>query len=633
MLRWVSSFLTTPWALLIPCAITLMVYWPGLSGPLMLDDAGSLSPVIDWLERKSSAFEVLLGNISGPTGRPLAMASFLLNAAVGGDSVWSLKLGNLLLHLLTGLAVWAVSKRILRASGVGVHSEAWALVITAVWLLHPLQLSTVLYVVQRMTQLAALFSLLALWAWLRARECFDQHKLREARLWLWLAVPAFSALALLGKENGVLAPLLCVALELALYGWRSPRHRDLRWMIALILIGTCVALIAVLASGYGSALLAAYGIRDYTPYERVMTQVRVLWHYVGQTFWPDVQVLGLYHDAFPPSRGWLQPVSTGVGLAAWILIVGIALALRRRLPLFAAGIALFLVGHSLEASPLNLELYFEHRSYLPLLGLLLAFTGLVLPLIGRQKRSPIFAPALVTCLVLLFASQTAGKAQTWSSPGRITEEALRAHPESIRAHVDFAIYSVERGRSEDAERILSQLAIKSRPEARKVGLLFLLGTSCYLRGDAEPDVLMRLHALADGSISLFQSSAFEMVADKLVAGPCGRVTAGEVAELALAHVRAMPRPEQAHISWRLRRTAGKLLLIAGDPDAAQQALAPVWHARIADGESVFLYARALHQNGKTEESVRVCEAALTGMQRMDASWREAILLALREMRR
>lgn len=618
-------------ALLVLCLATLLVYAPGLSGPLMLDDAGSLSPVIDWLEGKSSTREVLLGNISGPTGRPLAMASFLLNVAIGGDSVWSLKLGNLLLHLLTGGAVWGVSQRVLRAGGV--RSEAWALAITAVWLLHPLQVSTVLYVVQRMTQLAALFSLLALWAWLRARDSFDQDKLLEARLWLWLGVPAFSVFALLGKENGVLAPLMCVALEFALFGWRSPRHRDLRWVVGLILIGMCVALIAVLASGYGSALLAAYGIRDYTPLERVMTQVRVLWHYIGQTFWPDVEALGLYHDAYAPSRGWLQPVSTGVGLVAGILIVGTALAMRRRLPLFAAGIALFVVGHSLEASPLNLELYFEHRNYLPLLGLLLAFTAPVQPLIRWQKPNPVFALALVSCLVTVFASQTAGKAHTWSSAGRITEEALRAHPDSIRAQVDFAIYSMERDRAEDAERILSQLAVGSHPEARKVGLLFLLGTSCYLRQDAEPDLMMRLHALADGRLSLFQSSAFEMVADKLVAGPCGRVTAAEVAELALSHVRAMPRPEAVQISWRLRRTAGKLFLVAGDPGAAEHALEPVWHARIADGESVYLYARALQQNGKQEEAIRVGEAALSGMQRIDASWRETILRALREMRR
>lgn len=630
-LRWVSLFSARPSiSLTLALLATAWAYWPGLQGPLMLDDVGSLSPIIDWLEGRASTFDVLLGNVSGPTGRPLAMASFLLNAALGGDSVWALKLGNLVLHGVIGLLIWHLSRRIFCA--VGILPACWPLLITAVWLLHPLQVSTVLYAVQRMTQLAALFSLLALFAWLKARELYERGPLTRARLWLWLAVPAFSLLALLSKENGALAPLLCVALDLALFGARAKRHREQRWMMQLILLAAGGAMAAVLLSGYGERLIAAYGIRDYSPLERVMTQMRVLWHYLGQILWPDVSSMGLYHDAFPPSRGWIQPVSTLIGLLAWLVVLALAWIVRARLPLFAAGLVLFLLGHALEASPLNLELYFEHRNYLPMFGALLAAVGLLQKLAVILRKRSWLAPVSMALLLPPLAWATAGQASIWSSSLRIAEQALRAHPDSIRAHVDLAIAAVEAGRPADAERVLERLAQHSRPEARKVGLLFQLGTACYHHRDADPAKLEQLRALADGRISLFQVSSFDMLASKFDEAPCGRLLAVDVAELALTHATAGAGPEPLFVSWRLRRTAARLLLGQGDHARVVDALAPVWSANIRDPESTFLYSTALANSGRTELALEVLDSAIAEMRTDPGGWRPVLIGLLRDIR-
>jgi tetratricopeptide (TPR) repeat protein len=629
-LRWVFSFLMSPWALCAPAALLLVVYWPGLDGPLMLDDAGSLTPIVDWLEGRSSALEVLLGNISGPTGRPLAMASFLLNAAIGGDSVWALKFGNLLLHGLTGLVVWRVSHLLLRAAGI--TPAYWPLLVTSIWLLHPLQLSTVLYTVQRMTQLAALFSLLAILAWFKARDLYLRNELPAARLWLFVAMPLFTLFAVLGKENGVLAPILCVALDLALFGWRGERHREQRLMMQVITAGATLVLTAVLLSGYGDRLLAAYGIRDYSPLERVMTQMRVLWHYVGQILWPDVASLGLYHDAFPPSRGWVQPLSTLLGLLAWIVFVLFALIARTRLPLFAGGLGLFLLGHALEASPLNLELYFEHRNYLPMFGLLLAAVALLhraTPAADTDARRALLLTAL---LVPALAWATADKATVWSSPLLTAEQALRSHPDSIRAHVDYAIAAVEAGRTDEAERVLQQLSQLNRPEARKVGLLFELGTACYVRGDADPAKLQQLHALADGKHSLFQASAFDMLASKFDAAGCGRLKSEEVSGLALRFAKAGAGPEPIYVTWRLRRAAARLLLAEGKPAEAAAALQPAWSNGIRDPESIYVYALALGDSGRADEALHVLNSMLGSSQSFPRDWKELMLELRRRLR-
>ena len=57
-------------------------YWPGLGGPFVFDDFGSIAAigdrggVRDWETFKA----FVLGGSAGPTGRPLALLSFLLDA-------------------------------------------------------------------------------------------------------------------------------------------------------------------------------------------------------------------------------------------------------------------------------------------------------------------------------------------------------------------------------------------------------------------------------------------------------------------------------------------------------------------------------------------------------------------------
>ncbi|MCH8265293.1 MAG: hypothetical protein IIC10_07825, partial [Proteobacteria bacterium] len=68
-------------ALLVLLLITTWIYWPGLSGPFLLDDYENLNPlgagagVMDL----QSMLTFVFGNHSGPSGRPVAMLSFLID--------------------------------------------------------------------------------------------------------------------------------------------------------------------------------------------------------------------------------------------------------------------------------------------------------------------------------------------------------------------------------------------------------------------------------------------------------------------------------------------------------------------------------------------------------------------------
>src|SRR5665213_3522880 len=103
-----------PLALLATFGLTVLVYWIGLHGPLVFDDAQNLAPINDWLQGRVGWTSVVFGNTSGLFGRSLSMASFVLNVTLLGADTWGLKLGNLLIHLVNGALVYALFTGLIR---------------------------------------------------------------------------------------------------------------------------------------------------------------------------------------------------------------------------------------------------------------------------------------------------------------------------------------------------------------------------------------------------------------------------------------------------------------------------------------------------------------------------------------
>src|SRR5690606_815969 len=133
----------------------------------------------------------------------------------GGLSPYVFKLHNLLLHCLTGAAVYGLLRKLLsHDASSGPRYRLAALAATCLWLLHPLQVSTVLYSVQRMAQFSALFCVLGMWLYFVGREKLDAGRVRTAAACLFVGIPLLTLLAIQGKQNGAILPFLCMVLEL-----------------------------------------------------------------------------------------------------------------------------------------------------------------------------------------------------------------------------------------------------------------------------------------------------------------------------------------------------------------------------------------------------------------------------------
>ena len=449
-------------------AITLAVYIRGLFGGFQFDDYPNIVENEFLLLAGGtwqSWWDAAFSSGAGLLRRPVSMLSFAINAHFSGMDPVAFKLFNILIHLASGLAAYRLalllvpqlaSRNIWQEQAQILHPQIPALLIAAAWLLHPLQVSNVLYVVQRMNLLAALFTFAAL-------LCYASLRLRQQTVAGYqplrlLGLGVFTAMAVLSKENGALVPLFVLVIELFCFRFNAVRRHDalvVRWGLVLI-----VAVPAVLALAYTAYrpdwLLGAYAIRDFDLCDRLLTQARMLWHYLLWSLLPNPHWMGLYHDDIPYSTQLTKPWST---LPAIIGLAGLLYAawrFRHSRPGVSFAIAWFFAGHLLESTVLPLEMVFEHRQYLPLYGILL---GLISSLTWPARQGVrTLALGASAALLLPLALLTAQRSWTWGDPMRLALTTVQDHPDSPRSLYDAGRLLVEQRQPESEKNERLKLA-------------------------------------------------------------------------------------------------------------------------------------------------------------------------------
>jgi tetratricopeptide (TPR) repeat protein len=180
--------------------------------------------------------------------------------------------------------------------------------------------------------------------------------------------------------------------------------------------------------------------RPFTMEERLLTQGRIVWDYVGQWVWPETTRMGIYHDDIVVSTSLTEPLATLYALLAWALLLLVsALLLRWRWGCcLVFGLAWFLVGHAVESTVLPLEMYFEHRNYFPAIGLALSLGVLAGGLMTRIRETRVPLLVWLSLLPLMLSAHTSSQVQIWSSRPLLILNHLNGHPGSSRANIDMA---------------------------------------------------------------------------------------------------------------------------------------------------------------------------------------------------
>lgn len=418
--------------------VIVALYWPGLTGGFAFDDfpniVDNLAMHVDSLD-----LDAWLGAIfSSPSStlkRPLAMATFALNHYFTGLSPEAMKATNLAIHVLNALLVAGLVRALLQwmqARGQEIPRRVattwWT---TATWALHPINAMAVLYVVQRMESLSHTFVFAGLWLYIDGRR--RQLEGKPGVLRMLVGLLGGTLLGLMSKESAVLLPLYAFCAELCIGRFRGAHDRIDRRLHALFVIVLFLPAIAALGMLLPAALKPdAFAFRTFTLGERLLTEGRVMMDYVGWTLAPRADTLGLYHDDYRVSHGWLDPPATLVAWLAIAALIGAALALRKRRPLASLGVLWFFGAHALTSTIIPLELVYEHRNYFASLGvcLVLADVLFVIPKTADAKR---MAGLLAIVFLLWCASVTHTRARQWSEPLAFARGEAARHPQSPRA--------------------------------------------------------------------------------------------------------------------------------------------------------------------------------------------------------
>ncbi len=295
-------------------------------------------------------------------GRPLAYLSFALNYLWGLDNPMGYHVVNFGIHYLAALILFLFVRDTLRLPIFDSRYTAQATLIawlaTLFWGCHPIHVTAVTYIVQRMTAMAGLFYIVAMYAYLIGRR----SERTSTRVWSYGMCALSTICGLLTKENAVLLPYAILLYELLFF--RTLDRRTVLKIVSAVLGVTAVLLLLSVLYTNPLRLFEPYTNRPFTMTERLLTQPRALFIYLGMLAVPMASRMSILHD-IAISESLATPWTTGIAILGLLAILLFLCMLARRHRLFAYCGLFFFLNHAVESSILNLELIYEHRNYVP----------------------------------------------------------------------------------------------------------------------------------------------------------------------------------------------------------------------------------------------------------------------------
>ena len=457
--------------------LTVCLYVPALGGFFVFDDYHVIANNTFLSIEHISYDNLLAAAVSGDTGplkRPVAMLSFAINHVFTGMDTWWMKVTNLSIHLFNGVLVLLLTKCLYRRySERNATPSLLPYYLTAIWLIHPINVTAVSYIVQRMTSLSATFVLLAIYCYLLVRE---STVVNGRRIVLSFSILFFWLLGMLTKETAILLSIYIFVIEWCVYGFRTESTGERRHLLVVWVLLAIPWIGALFYSLYDSSfLLDGYRLREFSASERMYTELRVVMDYFRYMIIPDIRYMGLYHDNIVISKSLFSPMTSLLSMLTIAGLLGLALRVRNTAPLFCLGILWFFGGHVLESTIYPLEIKFFHRNYLPSIGLIIAAADIGTRFYRNYRSLIIIVAAL---FFAGFSFSTRSLNHHWSSDFSMRILEAVNNPDSIRANIvagEVARAYASATQSDELKLAYRNLAIKHFEKIRKIDENNILG--------------------------------------------------------------------------------------------------------------------------------------------------------------
>ena len=357
-----------------------------------------------------------------------------------------------------------------------------------------------------------------------------------------------------------------------------------------------LAVIAKLAKFGLDAPAGPFPSRNFDLWERLMTEARVLMDYLALVFAPRLSSSSLYNDDYVISHGLLDPASTLPAILFIFAVVAAAFALRKRLPAFSFGVLWYLAGHAMESTVVGLEIYFEHRNYVPLFGIAYAVAAGAFALRGDFRR-PVLLGLAGWCL--LVAAVTHLQARAWGDEARLTLYWHAEHPDSLRARQQYASYLFAHGHVRQAQEALGRLRDRSAEVNIALQDLIIECDTGERSGTGEPTA--HLAKLLDtAQVTAGTALILQRLRLSLQAGKCPGLLSSDDWLALTEH--AMSNPNGSGLFRMLRVERAELFLHAGRLDPAIHELDLAYRAGDHEPRIAFYAAALLATAGRYEEA-------------------------------
>ena len=409
--------------------------------------------------------------------RPVAYLSFALNYYFHGYNVVGYRLVNMVIHVVTGILLYQVVKGTLNFPVVASrhpHSMWIPYIAVLIWLIHPLHSQSVTYIVQRMTSMAAMFYMLSMWLYIKARQ--SDGIILQMVLFTGCAISGIMTLGT--KETSATLPVFIFLYEWFFFqdlrtGWLKRRAI---YLIGVVILFGCVVLLYTDGQPLAK-IFATYETRDFSLFQRVLTEFRVVILYLSLIFYPHPQRLNLDYD-FPLSYSLIDPPATLLSLAIIIGVLALALWLAPKDRLISYCLFWFLGNLVIESTVVGIELVFEHRTYLP--SMLIIVMTIILA--NRYLRPTVLKTICAVSVIMVFSAWTYERNSVWGSDITLWRDVVKKSPQKARPHNNLGNALKRQGKLSEAIYHFEE-ALRIDPNYAKAHNN--LGIALAAQGDAE----------------------------------------------------------------------------------------------------------------------------------------------------
>ena len=426
-------------------AFVFIVYASNLDGPFIFDDSRIENNPQLHITSLSLHNLAKAGFESSPSTRPVSYMTFALNYYFHGFQTRGYHLVNICIHALAAILLFLLIRTTLNLPPLRAKYSTYTWLPFAaalVWAVHPLQTQSVSYIIQRMNSLAALFYILSLYLYTRARLARNTEK----KWLLFIGALLAGILALGSKETAATLPFF-----IFLYEWYFFQDLKLSWLkrqvipALIMLAGITFLVLLYLGRNPLEYITATYGSREFTLSQRLLTEFRIVVFYISLLLFPHPSRLNLDHHVIL-STGIFSPVSTLISAVILLLLFIAALVSARKYRLLSFCLLWYLGNIVIESSFIGLELIFEHRNYLPSMMLVLLVLTLLLPIL----RYPWIKILSISIVVLFFSFWTFERNSVWRDKMTLWSDSASKSPGKARPHNNLGVALKKKYRLDEA---------------------------------------------------------------------------------------------------------------------------------------------------------------------------------------